>query len=198
MKTLFAAALSAVSASAAFASGPIAPPPPPEVFTVTPPSYDWSGFYAGIGVGRNSGDMFDIGGPYSVEGNSTFAFGGYRHDMGRVVVGAELQTTLSTNAHQSAFPTWVFDRFTDLRASVGVEVGRVLPYLAAGYTWSEFTPAGPSQRYNGWNAAIGADVMVSNRVFVGLEYSRRWLESTSTPGWTGDIDTVQLRAGFRF
>jgi len=198
MKSLLAAAaLSATTATAALASGPVAPPPVPEIVTVAP-SYDWTGFYTGLGAGTHSGEMFDLGGPFDVEGHSGFVFAGYRHDFGRVVVGGEVSTTLSTNARQQMFPNWDFERFTDLRATFGYEFGRVLPYLAVGYTWSQFSPGGGSQRYTGWNAAIGADVMLGSHMFVGAEYSRRWLDSTTTAGWSGDIDTVQLRVGWRF
>mgnify|MGYP000627737738 CR=1 FL=1 len=192
-------AVSLVTASTALASGPVAPPPPPQIVTVTPPSYDWTGFYGGASVSAHGGEMFDIGGPFEVEGYSGSLFAGYRHDFGMAVLGGEISTTVGTNARQSAFPGWHFDRFTDLRVTAGYDAGRVLPYMALGYTLGDFRAGGfGNQNYNGMNAAIGVDVMITQSLFMGIEYNRRWLESDVTPGWTGDIDTIQIRGGFRF
>lgn len=199
MKTLLAASAIALAATtSAMASGPVAPPPPPVVVTVTP-SYDWSGFYAGIGLGTHSGDMYDIGGPYEVTGSSGVAFAGYRRNFGAYVLGGELSTTFMTSAQQIGFPTWQFSRMTDLRVTAGRGMGRVLPYVAVGYTNTGFV-AGPfgTHNYNGWNAGFGLDMMMSDHFFVGAEYIWRSLESTTTAGWTGDFGTLQLRGGWRF
>lgn len=198
MKALLAAAALTVAATtAALASGPVAPPSPPVVVTVAP-SYDWSGFYAGVGLGEHSGDMFDIGGPYALSGSSALVLAGYRHDFGNYVFGGEVSTTVGTSAHQTAFPTWEFTRMTDLRVTAGRDMGRVLAYVALGYTTTNFTPGGGSQNYNGWNAGLGMDVMMTDHFFIGAEYIWRSLESTTIAGWTGDFGTVQLRGGWRF
>lgn len=195
---LIATAVTLATATSALASGPIAPPPPPEIVTIAP-TYDWTGFYAGASFGAHSGEMFDIGGPFDVEGYSGSLFAGYRHDFGRAVLGAEIATTVGTNARQSAFPGWHFDRFTDVRMTLGYNAGRVLPYIALGYTYGDFRAGGfGNQDYNGMNAAIGVDVMINQHMFLGAEYNRRDLESTTNTGWTGDIDTFQIRGGWRF
>ncbi len=199
MKTLLVASAIALAATtSAMASGPVAPVPPPVVVTV-PPSYDWSGFYAGIGAGAHDGEMWDIGGPYAVEGETGFVFVGYRHDFGNYVLGGELSSTFSTTAAQVGFPTWQFNRMTDLRATIGRDLGRALAYVAVGYTNTEFV-AGPfgTHTYNGWNAGLGIDMMVTDHFFVGAEYIWRNLESTTTAGWTGEFGTIQLRGGWRF
>ncbi|MCA2010162.1 outer membrane beta-barrel protein [Pararhodobacter sp. CCB-MM2] len=199
MKTFLSAAfVTFAAAGSALASGPVAPPPPPQIVTIAP-SYNWTGFYAGASAGVHSGEMFDIGGPYDVEGYTGALFAGYRHDFGRAVLGAEISTSVGTNARQSAFPNWHFNRFTDVRMTAGYNAGRVLPYFAVGYTFSDFRAGGfGDQGYDGMNAAIGVDVMVNDSLFVGAEINRRWLESDSVAGWTGDINTFQVRVGWRF
>lgn len=199
MKALLAATAIVVAAtSTAMASGPIAPPPPPVVVTVVP-SYDWSGFYAGIGVATHTGDMMDIGGPYALDGSSSLGFVGYRRDFGTYVFGGEISSTFSTTARQTAFPSWEFTRMTDLRITAGRDMGRALVYAALGYTMTDFTPGGPpSQNYNGLNAGFGVDVMMTDHFFMGAEVIWRSLESTTIAGWTGDFGTIQLRGGWRF
>jgi outer membrane immunogenic protein len=190
-----------VGSAMALADGPqlpYEPPVAPPAATVQP---DWGGFHAGIYyAGAASGEMFDIGGPFDLNNDASFygGFLGYRWDLGRTVIGAELSSTFGTNIYQAAFPTWEFERITDLRAMVGRDMGRALVYVSGGLTTSRFDAGGANHTYNGWNAGIGVDFMVSDRFTAGIEYVYRSLESTTTPGWTGEFGAIQIRGAIRF
>ncbi|WP_323036025.1 outer membrane protein [Pararhodobacter sp.] len=201
MKKVFLATIMSFTASASFASGPVVVSEPPMVqVPVYAAAPDWSGVYGGVYHGRASGEMFDIGGPYDLDSGSNFTglFLGYRHDMGDYVVGGEISSTVAMNMQQAAFPTWEFERMTDIRATVGRDFGRTLVYVAGGYTTSTFSPGGGSTTYNGWNLGIGLDYRVTDRFFVGVEYVHRDLSRSDLATWTGEFGTVQIRAGFQF
>lgn len=177
--------------------------------TETPPAAvkfdanDWSGFYAGLshgmGVG-SSNEMYDIGGPYVLNTDASFPAGfvGYRHDMGRMVVGGELSTTFDVNMYQQAWPNWTFNSLTDLRATLGYDMGRALVYASAGYTTSSFDAEGSEYTYDGWNAGIGIDYLLSDRVFLGAEYVHRDVARSDLSSWNGSFDTFHLRIGMNF
>lgn len=148
----------------------------------------------------SNGNMFDIGGPYVLNNNANHFSGlvGYRYDMGDYVVGGEFSTSASVNMFQAAFPTWAFNRVSDARVTVGRDLGRSLVYVAAGYTNTGFSVGPTNYIYDGWNAGIGIDTMVTDNMFVGAEYVWRSVSRTDLRAWTADFGTIQLRAGFRF
>lgn len=200
MKLATAFAVLALSSSAALADGPtlytppVVPPPP------TAPVLNWTGVYAGLYyAGAANGEMFDIGGPYVLNNGSFYGgFLGYRHDLGNFVLGGEIARSFGTDLYQNAFPTWAFQNFTDVRVSVGRDFGRALVYLSGGYTTSGFNVGVTPFTYDGWNAGIGLDYMVSDRFFLGAEYVHRSVSRTDNRAWTGEFGVLQVRGGFRF
>lgn len=94
--------------------------------------------------------------------------------------------------------SWAFSRMTDARVQVGRDFGRSLVFVSAGYTDANFNAGffGPMP-YRGWNAGIGADVMVSRHAMLGIEYVYRSLDSTAWGG-SARFGAVQLRAALRF
>ena len=201
MKAALSFAILAFSAGAALADG-IGVPPTPPVVPSPPIAYvpDWTGVYAGLYYGVADGEMFDIGGPYVLNDNANFGglMLGYRRDLGNFVIGGEIASTFHTDVYQAAFPSWAFNNLTDLRVSVGRDLGRALLYATAGYTTSRFTDGFANYTYDGWNAGIGIDYMVTDRVFLGAEYVYRSLARTDNSAWTGEFGAIQLRGGIRF
>lgn len=190
-----------LSASTALADGPQPAPTTPFVAPPAASTPHWSGSYAGLYVGAAQGNNVDVFGTWPLVSNASLqgAFIGYRRDLGDYVVGVELASTLGTiNLREAAFPTWHFEQVSDLRLTYGRDMGRALVYVAGGYTTGRFNPAGPTNTYDGWNAAVGVDVMVSNRAFVGIEYMHRSVSRTDARTWTADIGALQLRGGLRF
>lgn len=144
--------------------------------------------------------MYDFGGPYVLNNAANFPAGfvGYRHDMGRMVVGGELSTTFDVDMYQQNFPTWAFQSVTDLRATLGYDMGRALVYASAGYTSTGFDVSGTGYTYDGWNAGIGIDYLLSDRVFLGAEYVHRDVARTDLSSWNATFDTLHLRIGMKF
>jgi opacity protein-like surface antigen len=72
----------------------------------------------------------------------------------------------------------------------------MLFYAALGYSWSSFDPGfGGSVDLDGMNFGLGAEYNLSDSFFVGADYTGRSLEGG---GYEADLNTVTLRAGFRF
>lgn len=201
MKTIQTLAALAVMTVPAMA-GNLAEPVDPVIAAPVVADSNWSGAYAGLFAGvALDGKMYDIGGPYFLNNDAYFGGGfiGYRHDLGDLVVGAEVSTTALVNVYQAAFPAWKFTSLTDLRATLGYDMGDALVYVAGGYTTSAFqTPV--KYTYDGFNVGAGIDYMVTDNFFLGGEVVYRNLSRTPAvvPAWTGTFTSVQVRAGYRF
>lgn len=201
MKTLISFSLAVLLSSTAYAGTLDQPPADTRPAVPVVAGTDWAGFYGGAFYGRSSGEMFDFGGPYVLNNDASMygLFAGYRHDMGNWVLGAELASTVGMDVKQAAFPTWKFERLTDIKATVGYDMGRALVYASAGYSTSRFNwPVANSATYDGWNAGVGLDYLITDRTFLGVEYVYRSLERKGVPTWTGEFGTFQVRAGFNF
>ena len=161
---------------------------------------DWSGLYVGGSYATASGDMIDIGGPWALNEDASLAsvFGGYRHDMGSIVLGGEISKSLVMDAYQASWPAWGFSSLTDIRATVGYDIGNVLVYALAGLTMSDFSTDADEYEYDGWNAGVGVDVMVGESAFVGAQYVRRDLERVDNTNWSTNFDTFEIRFGLSF
>ena len=197
---VFAAAIVAVSTGAALAGSLETPADVTVMAPAAEAGTDWTGPYLGAFYGAASGEMYDIGGPYVLNNDASFfgGFIGYRKDFGNIVVGAEVSTTLGMDMYQAAFPTWEFTGLTDLRATVGYDFGRVLVYASGGYTTSGFQVLPSQFTYDGWNAGVGADFLVTDKIFIGGEYVYRSLSRTTDRSWTGEFGTLQGRIGVQF
>jgi opacity protein-like surface antigen len=149
-------------ATPTFADGPSSPWDEPEV---TKPAQEWTGPYVGLSYGRSvdvekllrcfklgqlkdcNDPIFDYYPEYKVveEGSTKTSdnifgvFAGYRWDLGRIVVGGEI------NAYEDS---------TTAEAQLGLDLGRVLAY---GFF-------GTDDLYG-----IGADARLGRNVLVGLK-----------------------------
>ena len=159
---------------------------------------DWTGVYVGLQYGQGSGDL-SLAGPL---GEADFdAYGlhvGYQRDMGRIVLGGDLD-----------YNSVDFDGTEDngdllrLRARVGYDAGRVMPYVTLGVAGVHGDIAGDRLADTGLTYGIGADVRVTDRFSVGLEYTRNTFKDilddlTGVSGLDLDTDLVQVRASYRF
>lgn len=211
-------ALSAVAAVIALtgsvqAGGPIVVPadPVPAAATAPAAALDWSGAYGGLTYGRTSGDFFSIvPTPFTYDydnGRALGGFLGYNFQRGNLVYGAELAYASVSDMVLGAPGLGgddTVDNLLDLRARLGVAAGRALIYGAVGYSRAGTTVNGvDSVDLSGPSLGLGVDYMVSQRMFVGLDYTRRDLSGTDdNPLNTFDIDskisTVTLRLGLTF
>ena len=193
MKLVFTAVFASMLASAAFAGGyaePAAEPPlAPTVVYAT--GTDWSGFYAGLQYG--TGDVSLSDGVDTVDFGDFDAYGihaGYMWDLGKVVVGAELD-------YNKVAPDVESDLDGDLvrfRGRVGADLGRFLPYATLGL--ASLSSDGESE--SGTTYGIGADFLATDSFSVGLEYSTHDFDDIEGSGISAEADLVQVRASFRF
>lgn len=200
MKITLIASIATISASVALA-GNVETPTVAAAAIAMPSNAgtDWSGLYAGAFYSFASGEDYNIGGPYELnDGNFYGGFAGYRHDLGKIVVGGEVAGSFGADLYEVAFPTWEYTSFIDVKATAGYDMGRVLAYVSAGYTFADFTSGGSDYAFGGWNAGAGLDFMVTNNIFIGGEYVYRSLQDTNLSNYTGDIQSWQIRAGYQF
>ena len=168
--------------AAPIAAAPVAP-------VVIEQTSDWTGFYAGLQYGKSSGAKTD-----DIDFGTYGLHGGYLHDLGKFVVGGELdynKVKIDINNVKGK------GHVTRLRARAGYDLGRFLPYatIGAAYMSTElpgFDISGISATYG-----IGADFKVSERFTVGAEYTRNNSDNVfGAKDLAGGL--MQLRGSFRF
>lgn len=159
---------------------------------------DWTGVYVGLQYGQGSGDLSLDGALGDTDFDAYGLHVGYQRAMGRVVLGGDLD-----------YNSVEFDGAEDngdllrLRARLGYDAGRVMPYVTLGVAGVHGDIAGDRLADTGLTYGIGADVRVTDRFSVGLEYSRNTFKDilddlTGVLGLDLDTDLVQVRASYRF
>lgn len=206
---------------------PPAPPLPAPSAPSAPPAApaDWSGPYVGaqLGFGALSAEG---GAEGAVDGDRLAAFegsgalagvhAGYLLDLGRLVAGAELDWDASSLDLESAGPlaeeglvVGSLDSVARLKARLGVDAGRLLPYVSAGMARGALSYDDPvaeeglEDSASGRFVGLGADYQLSDRFTLGLEALRHDLDGPAlrVPGdrdHDTQVDTVTLRGSFSF
>ncbi|UPH70844.1 porin family protein [Abyssibius alkaniclasticus] len=198
-------------ASAASADGvtavtmPVTPAAAP-----APASADWGGFYLGGSYvfGRDSVDDFQnggfVGGPFIFEGSSIGGFAGYNIQRGNFVLGGEVAYTAGPTTLEVDGDT--YSDFFDLKGRIGYAMNRVMVYGVVGWstaTRNETTTATATSG-SGFSYGAGVDVLVTDRIFVGVEYLTRQLNGDydqfyySGYAFENASRAISLRAGFSF
>ncbi|MFA5581537.1 MAG: porin family protein [Paracoccaceae bacterium] len=195
MKILAYAAAATLTAGTAFAGGLAAPVITAEPVAAAPAAADWTGFYAGLNYGTGTRsipfDSFDAD-TFVVETDFD-GFGihaGYLRDFGQYVLGAELDYSAITMG-DDADTTDVLR----LRGIAGYDLGRVLPYATLGLA-KVTTPDDLSD--TGIVYGIGVDYLVTERISLGLEYTRMNISEFEGESFDVETDTVRIRASYRF
>ena len=201
MKFALTTLVAVVAASASYAGSPALPETvDPIIMAPAEAGADWSGLYGGAYYSTATGEDYNQGGPYLLEDDSSFygAFAGYRHDFGSFVVGGEIATSLDVDVVEVGFPTWIVNSIVDVKATVGYDLGNVLPYAIVGYSMAEAEGFGTPYSVAGTMYGAGADWMVTDNIFVGAEYNYRFMEETDGGSYTIEMESYVLRAGYRF
>jgi outer membrane immunogenic protein len=159
---------------------------------------DWSGPYAGLGISRADGDQSTGALSFPLEGTPISIFGGFNMQSGNFVYGGELAIH-NDNTTLTGFPAISYNRLIDLKGRIGYATGRTLVYGVLAFSQAEYQN-GPNffDDLDGFTYGIGADVMVSDKVFAGVEYMHRELDHTTDADVTSDYSTLTLRVGMKF
>lgn len=156
---------------------------------------DWSGPYAGLGFSQADGEQVT---PFvfPMKGTPVSLFAGYNWQRGNLVFGGELAI------HQNdivliEFPGIEYNDLVDLKARIGFAMGRTLVYGTVGRAQSRYELTNFRETLTGSSYGAGAEVQVSDRVFVGAEYLTRDLDFTSSAN-QNEVNTFTLRLGVSF
>ena len=200
-KEIFAAAAASVAAVAAAGSASAAD---------THGMNDWSGFYAGVGVGVMSGTLAGEGDGYTDYGLAAqphvSGFMGFNHELGNnLVLGAELNVLgpngASQNGHDSEIGRYGIQSGLDAKAKVGYDLGQFMIYGFAGGSGQISTIGEYNRSYQsyGFNVGLGADVKVTDHVIVGAEWTHREMNfKDGDNSYVAPQNEFALRASYLF
>ncbi|MCB6176661.1 porin family protein [Rhodobacter sp. Har01] len=162
----------------------------------------WAGPYVGLQAGIGNGSQ-DYGGgtTYDIEGNGYGVFGGYMMATGAWAYGVELsyaKTDYSEVDGTDEFPDYNFNHTFDVKMRGGYAVNQALIYGVLGYGWSEWEEGDPTDTYDvdGLLVGLGADMIVSDSVFLGAEILQRGMDGDYP--FEADVTTFGLRLGMTF
>ncbi|NAZ35223.1 outer membrane protein [Rubellimicrobium sp. CFH 75288] len=195
-----AASLIAVPALAGGLNQPVAPttpvvaPAPVLPAPALPQAGNWTGFYAGgqlsYGFNVGSDDLED-----SYDGALYGVHAGYQQNVGRFVLGAELDydwTDISIGEADTSI-----DNIGRLKLRAGWDAGRVMPYVTGGFARAELS-GGIDETVNGGFLGAGVSYLVTDNVMVGAEVLQHRFNDVGPGDINVDATTVGLRASFRF
>ncbi|KIN71711.1 outer membrane protein [Sulfitobacter guttiformis] len=193
MKLIIASVVAAFAATSAFAGSleytPVETAPTP----IAPQAYNdlsWTGGYAGLQYNDGDFELSDGVDSASVDVDGFGIHGGYLYDLGQYVVGGELSyDRLSADGSDEDVD------LTRLRGRVGYDFGKFMPYATLGIA----NISADDLSETGLTFGIGAEMLVTEKFSVGLEYSRsQFNDIDDVDGLDGDLDLIQLRGSFRF
>lgn len=199
MKRIAALAIGGLLAAPAFAGGPVrvasepavAPAPAP---VVAAPTVDWTGFYAGGQLGYADLDS-NIDG-YDGNGAIGGVHAGYRYDLGKAVIGAELAYDVANVDIGDGNDS--LDNATTLKLIAGGKIDRGLLYATVGSSWADVTVGGQDYSDNGYVFGVGYDYALNDRWTVGGEILRHNYDDVNDAGTDLDATTLQVKAAYRF
>lgn len=174
------------------------------------PDGDWTGFYAGLQIGRHDLEYHDPRVPGGIlfdgAGISYGLHAGYARDFGRFVLGAEADvdfssTGLSTTPTNRPAPRQV-KRMASVKAIAGFDAGQFMPYAAVGHAWQDFDDTlsrANDLTFTGLTYGIGLKIQLRPNLMAGVELTRFDLDPDNPrSSLTAEGSTVSLRLSYRF
>lgn len=209
MKTLFAFAGGALMATgtAALAGGYVAPVVEtpvvaPVVAPITSTDLDWSGFYVGGQVGKTTATQTGpAGAETDYDATSYGVHGGYLHDFGRFVGGAELSYDVLKDVEADGASASTDGDVLRGKLMAGYGAGRFLPYVAAGYAKASVdgVDGAADQDGDGYFYGLGAKFKATDNILVGAEVLRHeFSDFGDVDGNDLDATTVGLNVSWQF
>jgi outer membrane immunogenic protein len=186
-----------------------------------PPSFTWTGFYAGVNLGGGIGNFSGSGAPYFGSDPSGWLAGftaGYNYQSGNLLLGGEADYDWSRIASDaSVFPgvasTGIVQNMTTIRARFGYAMDRILVYGTGGYAGASVRgvlsnvaqSAFADQSYwaNGFALGVGAEYALTPHITAKAEYLYTSLGNSTYFAGTPNVSNVGanlslLRAGVNY
>ncbi|MEO1550751.1 MAG: outer membrane beta-barrel protein [Pseudomonadota bacterium] len=186
-------------ASAALAGNPVFEAPAPAPVAAAPAALppapvlpDWTGGYVGGQFGLGQGEVGDT----DADGLLGGVHAGYDYDFGALVVGAAVDLDLANLELDG--DAGEIDQVFRLKGRVGYDLGQALVYGTAGLAQASAEVGGTDLEDTGAFFGLGLDYRVATNWTVGAEVLRHSFDDFDDSGADVDVDTLQLRAGFRF
>ncbi|MGL4825536.1 MAG: outer membrane protein [Alphaproteobacteria bacterium] len=167
----------------------------------------FSGLYAGLGLGYDSGEISLMNNSISPAGFGGGLFAGWGTEFSKIYLGVELGYYLNTSKKTKQLtvagaPTDVEAKVKDrieVAARIGHNVGNMLPYAKIGYGWSQGTLTDKTtntksfdKRASGLIFGAGLDYKVNQKLLAGLGYTYAGLEKKFKDG-AGASQTAKLK-----
>lgn len=184
MRSLQAAAL-ALAVAALGANGAAA-----QDYGAYPPSFDWTGVYAGVFGGLSPTEFPNVLADTTLQGG---VVAGYTMRLGPGVVGAELEGAyLGGKSHDTGGAGELEQSWTAMaKLKAGLAVDSTLLYATGGYGFARLDSAGDvisdDQWHGGWVLGAGLEQALGPNLSAKLEYTQMRLD---------DVETI-VRGGFR-
>ncbi len=164
-------------------------------------AYNWMGFYAGLNLGYQSGEMTNN--PTEPSGGVLGVQAGYNWQSGQFVFGGE--TDLQLSGADDVLAPWKFSNpwFGTLRARLGYAANNILVYGTGGLAYGgiELQSAGLTQdkTHYGWTLGVGAEVGLTPNWTAKVEYL--YIDLTDRPyfiGTSNGLESNFLRLGVNY
>jgi opacity protein-like surface antigen len=154
----------------------------------------WSGGYVGVQLSYGNGDANEAFGDDKSTGGFYGALTGYRHDLGRIVLGGEV----SYDRTDITFPDGTdIDNLLRAGAMVGYDLGDFLPYVAGGYAAASLVndPLDFDDTYHGGFYGLGLTYRVTDRILIAGEVAQHRFDADGTEA---DLTTFTGKVTYRF
>ncbi|MEJ6395057.1 porin family protein [Gymnodinialimonas sp. 2305UL16-5] len=193
----------ALAPFAANAGGVVTPAPAPAPVPLPPaPISDWTGAYIGGQLEYGDVTADDATGAEAAEGTGALygIFGGYRYDLGNLVVGAELDLNLADIDLESPAGADIgsLDSVHRLGVELGYDAGPALLYGTVGAARASAEINGVDYDDNGYFYGVGIDYLVTDNVTVGAELLQHEFDDFDGTDLDISATTFGVNAAFRF
>lgn len=161
---------------------------------------NWGGFYAGLHLGYGSTSAKNA----KLTGFKGGAQLGYNHMIDRWVVGAEGDLAYSGIDYRGFADSYRQKWLGSLRGKGGYSFDRFLPYLTAGFAFTNAQMSATtkdSNSHTGLVLGVGGDVMITDKIFAGLSFLHYRFGTQSYNVGTirsSDLITNELRASVNY
>ena len=151
------------------------------------PVGSWTGAYGGLSFGGTRGEIGNADESGAVYG----LFGGYDHQIGKTVLGGEIEIQGNDNLSVGAVDV---DNVARAKARLGYDLGDVLVYGTAGVSKIETSFGDATAPVYG----IGAEYKLTERFGVGAEYLSEDFKNLGATSTDLSSDSLSLRGTLRF